>query len=136
MARLVIISAFLFLSCIRPFSPSSLSNSDDDCRSKSHVQETTLRYLPQLNRLYNERLEINPDVKGRMVVIFYVQSSGLVTQPPVIESSSLNDTVFEKQVIKYIKTWNYGKCECRKKTMQIMYPLDFNTDLKNARIGK
>ena len=88
-----------------------------------------------MTRLYNERLEINPDVKGRMVVIFYVQSSGLVTQPPVIESSSLNDTVFERRIIEYIKTWDYGKCESRKKTMQIMYPLDFNIKLKNVRSG-
>lgn len=83
-----------------------------------------------MNALYNERLKTNPDVKGRIVVVFYVQASGLITQPPIIESSSLGDTVLENQFIGYIKTWDYGACDSRKKTMQIIYPFDFNTRSK------
>jgi hypothetical protein len=119
-----------FLSCASVSRTSALKNQNDDCRSMSHVTQITQKYSAGMNALYNERLKTNPDVKGRIVVVFYVQASGLITQPPIIESSSLGDTVLENQFIGYIKTWDYGACDSRKKTMQIIYPFDFNTRSK------
>jgi hypothetical protein len=112
----------LCLSCA-----GTLNEHEIDCRSKEHIAQVTLAYKPGMDALYNARLKTNPDIKGRLVAIFYVQASGKITQQPFIESSSLGDTVLEKQFLDYIKTWDYGKCGSRKKTMQIMYPFDFNT---------
>jgi outer membrane biosynthesis protein TonB len=90
--------------------------------------QITQRYTQGMNELYNERLKINPRINGRLVIVFYVQSSGLITQTPVIESSSLGDTILEKQCVEYMKTWDYGKCPSRKKTVQIVYPFDFHNN--------
>ena len=125
-----------FLSCASGSRSSALKNPDDDCRSKDHVLQITRKHIAGMNAIYNKRLAINPDVKGRLVVVFYVQASGLITQQPLIESSSLGDTVLENQFIENIKTWNYGKCDCRKKTMQIIYPFDFNTRSRNTNVVK
>ena len=125
-----------FLSCASGSRSSALKNQNDDCRSSNHVMQVTQKYFAGMNAIYNERLKINPDVKGRIVVVFYVQASGLITQQPLIESSSLRDTILENRLIEFIKTWNYGKCGCRNKTMQIVYPFDFNSRSKNTKAVK
>ena len=124
--------AVVFLSCAPGPRSSAMKKNNNDCRSWDHVVRVTQTYLPGMNVIYNERLKTNPTLKGRLVVVFYVQASGLITQPPVIESSSLGDTVFEKQCVEYLRTWNYGHCGSRKKTMQIIYPFDFNTGTKSS----
>jgi TonB family protein len=76
--------------------------SKDEVGSVIHSHRTEVRYC------YESALIHNPEISGKVVVRFVIESSGRI-QSVSPEQSSLNGSEVEKCVVSHIKSWKFPK---------------------------
>lgn len=92
--------------------------SNDAVSSIAAKGEGALRFC------YEEALIRDPETKGRVVVIFDISSEGQTTKAQ-IETSSVNDKLFERCILRKVTRWRFPKPKGGAAT--IKYPFVFYT---------
>lgn len=79
-------------------------------------------YLPELETSYSAAYRRNPDLQGRLLVRFRIDSSGRVVTAHV-ESVSFHDDFFVKGILQKIRNWNFDPTDGR--MVEVLYPFAF-----------
>ena len=92
-------------------------------RSEESVRAVLVAYNGRLTYIYNKYLKRFPALGGKIVVQVVIAASGNV-QSARIESSTMNNPEFDREVVNFIRRWKYQPIDSG--TVTVMYPLFFN----------
>lgn len=93
-------------------------------RSKASINRVVMRNLAAIRYKYKKRLREKAGLAGQIEVKFVINELGNVTHTSIVRST-INDTKFEKSLLKFIQKWNFGKLNGVKETI-ITYPFEFS----------
>lgn len=93
-------------------------------RSRANVMRTVRKNLVSLKKVYNKRLRAKPSIKGKITVKWAIDNFGNVLYCKVVHST-MKDRTFEKEVIREIKTWHFGKINIPSDVTEVTYPFLF-----------
>ncbi len=79
-------------------------------------------YLPELEAAYSAAIRRNPQIKGRLLVRFRIDSSGNV-QGADPATSSFVDDAFVSSVLERVRHWTFDPIAGR--TVEVLYPFVF-----------
>ena len=85
---------------------------------------TVMQNLSALRYMYNKRLKVKPDLKGRVTVKFEINNLGEVIYCKVV-SSTVKDRKFKKELVNKILKWDFGEIPFPNDTTQVVYPFVF-----------
>jgi TonB family protein len=92
-------------------------------RSEDSVRRVLLEKQGRLTYIYNKHLRRIAGLAGKMVVEVAIAADGSVQNVRMV-SSSMRQPEFEREILSYIQTWQYGVIE--EGTVTVTYPLVFN----------
>jgi TonB family protein len=78
--------------------------------------------LPELEGVYTDAIRRNPDLRGRILVRFRIDSSGKVRNAEPVEKS-FRDTAFVTSVLEKIRGWTFEPTGGRE--VEVLYPFVF-----------
>lgn len=93
-------------------------------RSKADIMRTVRANLASLKYAYNKRLKANPGMGGKVTVKWAIDEFGNVLHCRIV-SSKINDPVFEKEIIRKIKAWSFGRIKIPGDVTEVTYPFVF-----------
>jgi len=94
-------------------------------RSKGSVMRVVMQNLAALRYAYNKRLRDKPGLNGKVTVKFTIDEFGKVIFCAVV-NSTMNDVIFEQEVVEKIKRWVFEKIEKPGDVTEIVYPFVFS----------
>ncbi len=94
-------------------------------RSKASIMRVVMQNLAALRYAYNRRLREKPGLKGKVTVKFAIDEFGKVIFCEVV-SSSMGDSVFEKQVVSKVRRWVFEKIDKPGDVTEVVYPFVFS----------
>ena len=59
--------------------------------------------------MYETWLKRNPKLGGRIKIRFTIQPDGSVSNASIVQSS-LGNSRFEQNVLRYVRRWDFGSC--------------------------
>jgi len=74
--------------------------------SKEVIRRVIKRHLNEVRFCYEQQLQSDPSLKGRVVIRFVIDSKGNVTAAVVAESS-FNDTIVETCILQAVRRWKF-----------------------------
>ncbi len=78
--------------------------------SKEVIRRVVRRHINEVKFCYEQELNKNPDLEGRVVVKFIIAASGAV-QSAVVASSSIHNSRVENCVVQAVRRWTFPKPE-------------------------
>ncbi len=78
--------------------------------SKEVIRRVVRRHINEVKFCYEQELNKNPDLEGRVVVKFIIAASGAV-QSAVVASSSIHNSRVESCVVQAVRRWTFPKPE-------------------------
>lgn len=94
-------------------------------RSRANIMRVVRRNMASLKYAYNRRLKTKPGIKGKIVVKWAIDEFGNVLFCKVV-SSTMKDPTFEKEVVKKVKAWAFGKINIPGDVTEVSYPFVFS----------
>ena len=94
-------------------------------RTKPSILKTIFNNHAPLQNDYKKRLKVKPHLKGRIVVKISILETGEVLSCEVV-SATLADKKLQKNVVKRILKWDFGKIDVPNDTTFFVYPFEFN----------
>lgn len=93
-------------------------------RSKANIMRILRGNMPSLKYAYNRRLVTKPGLQGEIAVRFKINQIGKVLSC-TMENSTMHDPTFEKEVVKKILRWHFGKINVEGDVTEVVYPFVF-----------
>lgn len=97
-------------------------------RTKESIKRDIVKYNDSIQAAYKIRLNEKSDLAGVATVQFFIKEDGSVISAN-IEASTLNDTVFERQIVDFVKKFSFEKIGKPADTTVVVYPFAFNKEL-------
>lgn len=97
-----------------------------DGRNRASIMRVVMQNLSALRYAYNKRLREKPGLTGRITCKFAIDEFGKVLFCK-IESSSMNDTVLEKEIVNKIRRWAFEKIDKPGDVTEVVYPFVFTS---------
>jgi hypothetical protein len=94
-------------------------------RSEKNVINNMWPVICKARELYQERLKVNPELKGTIDLRLSVEFNGEVG-PYSIVRNTIEDLVFEKQIMALIQFMDFDSYGPHNSESQILLPLQFN----------
>jgi len=94
-------------------------------RTRESILKTVMNEVHSLRYAYNMRLREVPGLRGKVVVKFEINSIGDVTRAR-IESSTMNDSQFERTVIDKVTRWKFCREYSGYRISEVIYPFVFS----------
>jgi TonB family protein len=89
--------------------------------SKDVINAVVNRYRSQIRACYDAALQRNPGTRGKIVVAFSIQPSGVVSSASVKEST-IGDSALETCILSRIRSWPFPRPEAPVVTEVTAYP--------------
>lgn len=93
-------------------------------RSRANIMRSVRNNMASLKYAYNRRRKDNPNIGGKIKVKWAIDEFGNVLHCKLI-SSNMGDQQFEKEVMKKIKSWAFGKINVPGDVTEVTYPFVF-----------
>lgn len=94
-------------------------------RPKRSIMKTVMLNLAPLRSEYQQRLKVNPKLKGKITFKFGIISSGEVIYCKLVEAT-LMDKVMQRNIENLILKWDFDKIESPNDTTVVTYPFVFS----------
>jgi glutamine cyclotransferase len=85
---------------------SSSASAGEGTLSKDEIRKVVVEHIGEIRRCYNQGLERDPELAGRIVVGFEITGTGAVGRSEISEST-LKDAAVGVCVAGAIKTWQF-----------------------------
>jgi len=102
-------------------------------RSKASIMRVIMQNLSQLQDAYNKRRYQKKGLYGRIEVKFAIDEFGEVIYR-VVNSSTVNDTLLEKQVLQIISKLKFGAIHKPGDVTEVIYPFVFSADKSQLEV--
>ncbi len=76
-------------------------------RSQAAINRVVSRQQSRLKKVYEAMLKRDPSLSGKLVIKFTIMPDGTVANVS-IQTSTTNNTTFDKRIISYIKRWKFS----------------------------
>jgi hypothetical protein len=94
-------------------------------RSRSDIVGTIYNNLYKLKTTYNLFNKNSNNLNGSLFVNIQILSSGVINKATVFKST-MNDSTFEKQILRNILKWKFSNILEQNDTTEIIYPFGFS----------
>ena len=94
-------------------------------RSKQSIQNTVMKNMANLRRLYNSYLRTRPDFRGKITTKFAIDEFGKVIYYKTL-SSSMDSESFDKKIEENIKKWEFPVLHREGDVTEVTYPFVFS----------
>ncbi len=94
-------------------------------RSRASITRVVLQNMNALRYAYNKRLNMKPNLRGKVTVKFAIDEFGKVIFCDVI-GGTLNDPALEKTISKKIERWVFDKINKPGDVTEVVYPFVFS----------
>jgi biopolymer transport protein ExbD len=94
-------------------------------RPRENILKTVMGNIGEIRSLYNDRLKVNSKLAGKILAKFAIDEFGKVISIK-IDSSTVKDTTFEKQILFQVEKWHFGKVDAPGDVTEVIYPFVFN----------
>ena len=116
----------LFKAEIKPYFSVGKVTLFYEATTRQHVSNALHKKQSELRYAYFERIKAKKDIKGSITLNLGIDNNGMVVYSKIIEST-LNDTIFENDVIRISKKWYFEELKRESKdTIDFTCPYMFS----------
>lgn len=94
-------------------------------RSRANIMRTVRNNMASLKYAYNRRLKARPGIKGKVLVRWSIDEFGTVRHCKIV-TSTMQDPTFEKEIVRKIKAWAFGRIPIPGDVTEVTYPFVFS----------
>lgn len=93
-------------------------------RSHKAIHDVAYCHIEAIKLCYQRRLEVNPDLRGEMLITFVIRWSGKVQDIEVVKTN-IGDAKLQSCVISRIKGWKFTPIPQAEGDVSVAYPIRF-----------
>ena len=97
--------------------------------TREQIQQTIQKNMSSVMTCYQEGLDSNPDLKGRVQLSFDIEVDGKILKSS-ISKTTLNNQKVENCIVEKSKTWIFPK-PAGNKSVHVEYPFELRRNNKN-----
>lgn len=105
--------------------PLHVARADKGKRSSDDVRKIVDKHRLDIYRLFNKRVKQNPCLAGKIAYRLTINAGGTAERVQIVASST-SDAIFDKQLAKLLKTYEYGKIDDPLDVSVVGYEMIFN----------